>query len=151
MKIKLVVPDLYKDYIEGTEEKAPVVFKSVLLCFLTKAVMIGGNFTNQKVHINTRVLKHMYDKKPAEEFDFVIHNIHSIVRYPDHIYKNKNAKRGQLCLVKKIKDRNYLCSIQIFTNNTEDISVVTAFRVRDNNYLKNYELLWDWKGGGPSS
>ena len=39
--------------------------------------------------------KYLYDKKPAEEFDFIIDNLHQIVIYPDNIYKNKRPQTGR--------------------------------------------------------
>ena len=31
----------------------------------------------------------------------------------------------------------------------DEIQIVTAFRLRDDKYLKNYTLLWDWRNGNP--
>lgn len=148
---------IHKQYIKGTKPKAPVVESTILLCNLTIAVFKTDYFKSLKVHINTIVLKHLYDKKPAEEYEFIIHNLFTIVKYPNHLYRNKTAKRGEIVFVKEIEGNNYLCSIETMTfthtdGSTEEINhIATAFRVRDENYLKGYELLWSWKGGNPSS
>lgn len=142
-----VVPHLYKKHIKGTEKGAIVQLVQVFLCNLTSAVINGVSCPCSRVHVNTRVLKHVYDKRPAEEFDFLITNLHLVVKYPDSVYKNQSGKRGEFCFVKEIKNRKYLCSLEI--NDKDEVTfceVATFFRVADS-YLKNYELLWEWKGG----
>jgi len=147
-----VVLELFEKHIKNTKEKEIVPLECVYICRLTYSVLNVLNFSDSKVHINTKILKHLYDKKPAEEFDFIVWNLHKIIKYPDRIYKNKISKRGDYCLVKKIEDFNYLCSVEFAEDGEEmKIIVVTAFRVRDEAYLKKYELLWSWKGGIPSS
>lgn len=151
------MPDLHKKYIEGTIEKAIVVDTYILLCHLSKASQAGADIQTQKVYITTRAVKHLYDKKPAEEYFFLIENLYKLVKVPDRIYENKNSKRGSFCLVKHIKGNYYLCSIETTRRVTEmgeeieENYVATAFRVREENYLKNYKLLWSWKDGNPSS
>ncbi len=151
------VVKLFKLYVEGTEAKAVVADKTILLCNATKAVAKACSLKFVKIYINTKVLKHLYDKKPAEEFDFIIHNVHTIAKYPDHIYKNKESKRGSFIFVKELKKDKYLCSIEIVDNCIinevmEDVNfIATSYRIRDEKYLKKYELMWSWKGGRPSS
>ncbi len=140
--------NLHEKYIKGTEKEAIVVNKKILLCHLSYAVRRGANLSSNNIYINTKVLKHIYDQKPAEQYDFIIQNLHKIVRYPDNIYKNRNGKRGDFCLVKELKNKKYLCSIE--DKNTREINIATAFRT-DNKYLKKYELLWSWRNGGSSS
>lgn len=143
----MVVPHLYKQYIKGTEKGAIVQLVQVLLTNLTIAVSQGISYSNRKVYISTRVLKHLYDKRTAEEFEFLIHNVHLIVKYPDIIYKNKSSKSGNYCFVKELKNKKYLCSMQIIKKgDSTSWEVVTFFRT-DSDYLKNFELLWEWKGG----
>lgn len=115
------------------------------------------NLNNPKIHPTTKMLKHLYDSKPAEEYEFILHNLVSIIKYPDKIYENKESKRGQFAFIKTIKDVKYLSSLEttVITSlegTTEEMNfVVTAFRIRKENYLKNYKLLWNWKGDIPSS
>ncbi|MDO8512754.1 MAG: hypothetical protein Q7S57_05770 [bacterium] len=145
--------EVYEKYIKGTPEKGLVEEKKFLVCFLTQAVCKGMNFNSNKVYISTRVLKHMYDKKPAEEFNFLLVNLNKIVRYPDHIYANKLGKRGDICLQKCVAGNQYLCSIEFVGTEEEqkEIQITTAFRIRKSNYLLGYKLLWSWKGDIPSS
>jgi len=143
----MVVSNLYKHYIRGTEKGAIVQLVQVILTSLTVAVSQGLSSSSRKVYISTRVLKHLYDKRPAEEFDFLIHNVHLIVRYPDTVYKNKVGKRGSYCFIKELKNTTYFCSIEeIEKDGSTALEVATFFRT-DNDYLASYELLWEWKGG----
>lgn len=140
---------MFDKYVKGTGQDAIVQYVVVLLCNLTVAVVRGVGWPCNRAYINTRVLKHMYDKKPAEEFDFLVQNLHAIIKYPDKIYRNKGAKRGHLCFLKKIKNHPYFCSLELVEEGgaANHCQVVTCFRVRKENYLDDYELLWEWKGG----
>lgn len=144
-------------YIQNTEEKQPVFEKTILICNVTNVVKKVCSLKTPKVYINTKILKHLYDKKPAEEFNFIVRNIHAIIKYPTHIYMNKESKRGDYIFTKIIKNKNYLCSVEVIEDCLingiiEHANVVaTCFRIRDEKYLKKYELMWSWKGGNPSS
>lgn len=142
-----VIKNLCEKHIRGTVEKAIVADVTVYLCRLTFAVSKANNL-EERVYINTRVLKHMYDKKPAEEFEFLVAFLHKIIKYPDKVYKNKNPKRGHYIFTKIIMGDNYLCSLEL---EGDGLSVVTAFRIRKDSYLNDYELLWSWRGDIPSS
>lgn len=139
--MKKILSDLVDKYIRDTVSKSIVHDETVFLCQMTKVVMRQLKLEDGSVYINTRALKHLYDKKPAEEFDFLICNLHTIAKYPDCIYKNKDSKRGEICFTKKLKDSNYICSLEI----SEQVFIVTAFRIRDEKYMKNYESLWSWE------
>ncbi len=142
--------NLYEEHIRGTEQKAFVFEKTVSLCNLTLAVMSGIKLEeNKKVYITSVCLKHLYDKKPAEEFDFLVNYLYKIVMHPDTIYKNKDPKRGDFCFRKKLLENEYLCSIEVVENG--ELFIATAFRLRKESYLNSYELLWNWRDGNPSS
>lgn len=148
-----IIPDLYTKYIRGTENGAIVQDVQVLLCNLTNTVAKGIHSKCSKVYIGSRVLKHVYDKRPAEEFDFLVEHVHHITKYPDSIYRNKNKKKGDFIFVKKLKNKTYVCSLQEMMREEDNrrCEVVTFFRIRKHNYLASYDLLWEWKGGEPSS
>jgi hypothetical protein len=155
---KLSLIELHKRHIKGTIEKGIVLDVSILLCNITNAVKNGCHFETVKVHINTKCLKHLYDKKPAEEYEFILNNLQKIVKYPDHIYENSNGKRADFCFIKKIDGILYLCSIEkeieilVQDSEIEKVNcVATCFRLRKESYIKNYKLLWSWKGDNPSS
>ena len=67
-----ILKDLHEAHIKGTIKKAIVTDKTVIVCHLTFAVMKALNCDKGKVYINTRVLKHIYDKRPAEEYDTIL-------------------------------------------------------------------------------
>lgn len=147
---------LHRECIEGTEEKTLVAEKRVCLCFVTwvvhKNILEPEGCTSRKVHITTKSLKHLYDKKPAQEYDFVIHHVHLCARYPDKIYRNRDNKTGHLCFTKRIKNTLIFCSMELVQrDNHTGCEIVTAFVIRKDEYLRNYELLWEWKGDIPSS
>lgn len=148
-----VLNKFFEKYVKGTDYKANVINRRMFLCHLTNAVCrgIGVNKKARKVYVTSRCIKHLFDKKPAEEFLFLIDNLHKVVKYPDKIYKNKPGKRGEHCLVKKMDNVNYLCSIEIISSSeyVQEIQVATVFRLRDNNYIKKYTLLWSWGDGVP--
>lgn len=143
---------LHKKYIKGTPPGSIVMIKKILLCKLINTVRRDCNFSSSGVYVTTKMLKHIYDKKPAELYDFIIENLVKIAKYPEHIYKNKSSKRGDFCFVKTLKNEKYLCSIEIYNSeeNKEEIYVATVFRT-DDKYLEKYELLWSWRDDIPSS
>ena len=106
------IPELHKKYIKGTEKNAIIQLIQAFLCNLTVAVTAGIKSSCSKVYINTRVIKHAYDKRPAQEFDFLVLNVHLVVKYPDKVYKNKEGKRGEYCFVKEIKNQKYICILE---------------------------------------
>ena len=151
--IQRVLNKFFEKYVKGTDYKATVANRRIFLCHLTNAVCrgIGVNKKIKKVYVTSRCVKHLFDKKPAEEFLFLIDNLYKVVKYPDKIYVNKPGKRGEHCLIKRIGDVNYLCSIEIISSSEhyQEIQIATVFRLRDNNYIKKYTLLWSWGDGVP--
>lgn len=144
---KHILTEIFEKHIKGTPERALVTERKVFLCHFTRAVSQAVFSGTTSVYVTTRVLKHLYDKKPAEEFHFLLNHLHKILAYPDFVYENKTGKRGHFCLVKNIKKEAYMCSVET----GEESTVVTAFRVRDKSYLKSYKLLWSWEDGAPPS
>ena len=146
-----VLVELYKGYIYGTLPKAIVAGKTTFLCHLTWAVAKAIGATTMRIYVSTRMLKHLYDSRPAEEFIFIIENLHTVVKYPDQIYENKDSKRGDLCFVKELKGKRYIASMEMPKEEGKKIFVATAFRLRKENYLANYKLLWSWRDDNSSS
>jgi hypothetical protein len=148
-----VLRELFESHIQTTAPGAVVVDKTVLLCDLTHAVAQAIGSDARKVYATSRFLKHLYDKKPAEEFDFLVDHLRKVVRYPDIIYHNKPSKRGSWCLTKTIGNAVYLAAIEATAEpgGRTEVYTATAFRVRDPNYLAGYELLWSWRDDRPSS
>ena len=148
-----IASNLYTRYVKGTENGAIVQDVQIFLCNLTQAVVKGIGCDCVRAYIGTRALKHVYDKRPAEEFDFLLEHVHQITKYPDRVYRNKGGKRGNFIFVKKLKNEKYICSVQEVLKEGENrrCEIATFFRVRKENYLASYDLLWEWKGDTPSS
>ena len=146
-----VLVELYEKYIYGTPPKTIVADKTILLCHLTWAVAKAIGAATMRVYVNTRMLKHLYDSRPAEEFVFIIENLHTVIKYPDQIYENRDSKRGDLCFVKELKGKRYIASMEMLKEEGKKIFVATAFRLRKENYLANYKMLWSWRDDHPSS
>lgn len=102
------------------------------------------------VFLASVALKHVYDKRPAQEFDLILQNLVKILTKPDAIYKNKINKRGNFCFCKTISQNKYICLVELVDYRSKfEFQIVTFFRVEDK-YLKTYEIIWRWKGGTPS-
>jgi len=138
--------ELHKRYIKNTEKGALVKEVRALLCHLGKWVRNILRVTEYKIYIKTRVLKHLYDRRNAQEYDFILENLMTIVKSPDKLYLNKSEKRGEFVFYKNINNRGILCSIQ--KNETDDsFDIVTAFTGKDlTSYLKNFEILYPPEG-----
>ena len=138
---------LFEECVRGTSFESIVKYEIEMLCRLTSDVKKGLKIKKTKrVFINTRVLKHLCDKRPEDECESVLDNLHTVVKYPDEIRLNKPGARGEYCLLKTMKGRTFICPIEInVKNEIENISVVTIFWLRKEKYLKNLPLVWNWK------
>ena len=134
---------LHKKHIRNTKEKSIVAEITIMLCNLTFAVAEGCSFKASKVYITSKCLKHLYDKKPAEEYDFILKNLIKIIKYPDRVYQNPSTKRGDISLLKTIHGETYFCTLEKDVKPTDipEIDYVnyiaTCFRLRDEEYIKN--------------
>lgn len=134
--------------MQGTVAYAIVVNETALAGVLPIMIAKIIGMDNRKIYITSRVIKHLYDKKPAEEFDSVLVNMPDIIAHPDYMYKNKSDKRGQFCLMKQIESRQYIASLELVNGiSGKEVQLVTAFRVRSEPYLKEYDLLWSRRDG----
>jgi hypothetical protein len=139
-------------YVRRTRAEMPVRDARVLVDVLNKNIIETIGLSLREVYITTRALKHLYDKKPAEEFDFAVDHASIMVKNPERLYKGKKDKRGGFCLVKNIEGDEYLMALDIsLAKQNRGIYIVTIFRLRDRNYLKSYDLLWSRRDGAHSS
>ncbi len=148
------VTNLHSSYIRGTEPQAIVAEVTIVVCTLTNVVQRIVTVNSPKVYLSTRTLKHLFDKKPAEEYEFVLVHGWKTIHMPDEIYHNQDSKRGDLGFVKIIKGNRYFCSLEKVVDpvtNSDALHVATMFRLRKESYLKSYTLLWSWRGDAPSS
>jgi len=147
------IEDIFSRHIKNTPKGCVVRDMTIKLCTLTNQVKHDLKLPTGNVHITTKVIKKNYDKRPAVENDYILHNGWKIIHNPDDIYKNKDAKRGDFAFTKTMDNNVYLASIEISTYADEPILyVVSMFRLsKPEQYLRGYEHLWSWKGGNPSS
>lgn len=142
----------FERYIQGTPSKSIVRDLTIIFCSLTNEVQRVCNFETPTVYITTKVLKKNYDKRPAEQNDFIIKHGWKVVHMPSDIYKNKDGKRGDFLFAKRLNNDLYVCSLEIVKDDGIDGTyAVSLFRVNKESYLNGYELIWSWKGGEPSS
>lgn len=139
------IEKLFQAYVRGTAPHIAVVNAIVIVGALPSVVAEKIGIRNPKIYITTKIVKHLYDKRPAEEFDCIIANLPWIIQYPEEIYRDKAGKTGSHCLVRAIRGERYLCPLDA------NGYVVTTFRIRDEKYLKEYELLRSWRDGAHSS
>lgn len=143
---------IFEEYIKGTPQKGMVRLLTIKFCTLTNEVQRVCDFPTANVHITTRVIKKNYDKRSAEENDFLLKKGWQIVYMPNRIYENKDGKRGDYLFAKTISNTLYVASIEASTYaGTPILYVVSLFRVQKESYLSSYNLIWSWKGGESSS
>lgn len=148
------ITNLHVKYIRGTAKGAVVSEVTIVACTLTGVVQRVAEVTSPKVYLSTRALKHLYDKRPAEEYEFLLQHGWRTIHLPDEIYYNRSSKRGDLLFVKAINNHRYLCSAERVVdplNQNDSLHIATMFRINKQSYLRDYSLLWSWRGGTPSS
>lgn len=153
MSIKRKLWKVHERHIRRTQSDSSVASIIIYIAQIPEEVGRVIGCSQRQVRLHTRMLKHLYDKKPAEEFDFMMDHMEMIVQDPDELYRNKDNKTGNFCLVKNIQERRYIVVIETIAQQTDDeaIWIVTAFRIRDEKYLRNYDLLRSWRDGARSS
>ncbi|MCK9369092.1 hypothetical protein M0R04_03980 [Candidatus Dojkabacteria bacterium] len=144
---KISISRLHNKYIRYTKKNDVVENITIHLCNLPSKVVSGSGFPSSKIYLTTRTLKHLYDKRPAQLYDFILQNILYIIKYPDIVYNNKGGKRGSKCFLKNIDGAKYFASIEKAIEEDGNY-LVTVFTV-DEKYLKEYKRQWSWEGGDP--
>lgn len=133
-------------YIRLTPEKSLVKISKIRL-----PDFVDNQNILSRVYISTISLKHIYDKRPAEEFDTCISLLENMLKNFDCIYDNssKSGKRGDIMISFMNKDNTRY--VLILEKNIKTYDVVTFFRIRNQNYLNNYKLIWSREVGTPLS
>lgn len=140
-------------YIKNTPRKGYVKDLRIKVCEMPHKFKTKVGAKDLRVYITTKSLKHMYDVRPAQEFDFLISNIEIAINHPQKIYKNKEGKTGNICLYSEFKKN---ACFYILDTKLSSIHIISAYRLSEvlqkrENYLSGYKLLWSWKGDLPSS
>jgi hypothetical protein len=140
---------LHDQYIKLSPRQGNIILTETMLCRPTRFTCKHIGDYDSVFYISTQALKHMYDKKPSQEYDFVLHNMHTIVKYPDRIYYNKPGKRGDYLFRKALKTYDCLVCVEHDIEN-QRLSIVTGYFLRKESYLYNYKTLVSWEGGRSS-
>lgn len=144
---------IHELFIRRTVLESPIRQIKIRITEITKKTRHTVHCAQRRIYMHSRTLKHLYDKRPAEEFDFVIDHIALIIGNPDSLFKNKDGKTGNFCIVKKIGTYSYVVVIEIKNRQTEneEIWIVTTFRLQNNSYMRSYDLLRSWRDDTHSS
>jgi hypothetical protein len=146
------VERVFANHIKDTPPQAIVRELTITFCTLTNEVQRVCGLEVATVLITTKIIKKHYDKRTAEENDYILKNGWQVVHMPGDIYRNKGGKRGDFLFAKRMNNSLYVASIEVAkSDDTHSVYVVSIFRVRKESYLNGYELIWSWKGGEPSS
>lgn len=148
------VERIFEAHIKGTPKQAIVRELTITFCTLTNEVQRVCDVDTKAVLITTKVIKKNYDKRTAEENDFILKNGWQVVHMPSGIYRNKDGKRGDYLFAKRMNNELYVASIEVAeADGAQALYTVSMFRIRKGKegYLNGYELIWSWKGGDPSS
>ena len=135
------VLELHRSFVRDTKPGENVINSAAFLCQLSEKISQCINLPIAKVYISTKTLKHLYDKRSAQEYDCLLGNMPAIVKYPDLLYRNKREKSGDYIFVKAVNGYSYMCSVKyIQTNECNKLNIITAFSVKPE-YMKDFKLL----------
>lgn len=140
-------------YIKNTPRKGYVKDLRVKLCDLSHKLKPKLKLKDTRVYVTTKSLKHMYDARSAQEFDFIIQNIELAIKHPLKIYKNKVGKTGDVCLYTEFDENAYFYILETKLGNAYLVSAYRLSNIEEKrkNYLSGYKLLRSWKVDLPSS
>ena len=140
-------------YIRKTPWHGAVFNARVICGRLPQQIADIFEMSDRNIWANTRALKHIYDKRTAEEFDFICGDLSEMFHDPDAVYRNKTDKRGHFGILKRYGDLSYFVSVELMSSDLKKpvMELVTVFRTRDRRYLNDYDLLWSRRDGATRS
>ena len=115
---------------------------------VSKSLIFGKMDEDSTVYLNTRVMKHLYDKRTAVIYFLLLQNLEYLIFYPDKIYENGLDKRKSLIFVKQIKKELLVVVLEKNQEKRNKIFVITAFKT-DEKYLEKFKLLWKRRAASP--
>ena len=113
-----------------------------------KSLIFGKMDKDTTVYLNTRVMKHLYDKRTAVIYFLLLQNLEHLIFYPDKIYENGLGKRKSLIFVKQIKKELLAVVLERIREEKNKVFVITAFET-DEKYLEKFKLLWKRRAASP--
>lgn len=140
-------------YIKNTPRKGYVKDLRIKICKISHKLRRKLKAKDESVYITTKSLKHMYDARSAQEFDFIVTNLETAITHPYRIYKNKTGKTGDVCLYSEFNNSAYFYILETKSSSTYLVSAYRLSSVEEKrkNYLAGYKLLRSWKVDLPSS
>jgi len=140
-------------HIRNTPRKGYVKDLRIKICDFPHKLKGKLKIKDKRVYITTKSLKHLYDVRKGEEFDYIISNIDHFILNPTGIFKDKERKTGNYCIYKETGNGAYFIILDVTENS---VYVVSGYRLSEveekrKNYLSGYRLIWSWKVDLPSS
>lgn len=141
----------YSRHIKETAQHARITLARGMLCkiksSLVQVINLHTTCSDQNVFLNTRALKHIYDRHIYDKsspwvFEIILNNLTQIIKRPDEVRRNMESKRGDFLFVKKIGRQIFYVSIEVVIGG--NLEVVSASATSDN-YLRKFTLLWSWE------
>ncbi len=134
----------YERYVRWTDRGASVGNATLHVGDLDEALRGFLTSGDGGIFLHARALKHVYDKRPAQECDACLSHLSETATIPDLVYEDQRGKRGNYCFVKKLEGDQYLCVLERVGIALE---VVTFFVIREEKYLARRKLLWSREDG----
>jgi hypothetical protein len=134
----------YGKYIKNTYRNESTPLKVSLLC--------TSDFVGE-VYLSTRSLKHIFDrhihdKKDPETFRVILNAMPDIIKRPDEVRLDTEAKRGNVLFIKRIDMKQFLVSVEI---DQSGMAHVVSSSATGRKYIEKFTLLWSWETATPPS
>jgi hypothetical protein len=138
----------YSKYIKGTPYKAGILLERIFICKVKEPlrIIMDGHVAcpDKKVHLSTKSLKHMhdrhvYEKKTPLDLRIILDNLTNIVKYPDEVRKDKDAKKGDFLFIRKVGEHAYWAAVQVSLEGGIEVVSASATGPR---YTEKFTLLW---------
>lgn len=140
---------LHKKHIALTPKDSIVIKRRSFIANIAEAIQLN-QLKSRRIYISTFCLKHLYDKRTALEYEYILHNLHIIFSNPDAIYKNLDGRIGSLVFHKNLKDGNYIGIIDLGKRKEQPNYILTSFRVEEDKLCK-FQIVWKREAGPPPS
>jgi len=141
--------NIHKQHIFLTPKESSCVRKRIFLTTF-KLPLDFLKIKTKRVYISTFGLKHLYDKRTAREYEYLLQYLSQIIISPDAIYKNSSNRHGNIVLHKLLPEGDYIIVLQLSQKKNRGNYVLTGFRVKQKE-LNKFKLLWKREAGTPPS
>ncbi len=118
--------NLHRKYIHLTNKLSKVAKRNT---FLGEVPKLKG-LKSKRVYISTWCLKHLYDKRTAVEYEYIVEYLSMVLKFPDNIYTNLPNRQGDLVLHRRLKDGDYIAIVETAKKSGNTNHVLTSFRIK---------------------